>query len=296
MPPRFLQYRRSIATSAGPLRDDSVAYCARGVATAGWAAMALVPSATILSTDEMGRIAPPIFTSVGRGAVNAAGDVFVIQSLLNDRLPQPHAPVPVTGSSDLGLTLAIENYQAAIMGMNPPNGRVDPGSTTYYSLAAHPLVDAAALASVGHYGELPPSVIEGAQLSQKRWSVPAAVSLAQWVVESAWGAAMPPNSNNPFGIKAVGDQPAVETQTNEVVNGETITISAKFRAFASVAEAFDEHGKLLATSSHYTDAMAHKDDPNAFADALTNVYATDPDYGTKLKWVIQKFSLDTYGR
>src|SRR6476659_9248699 len=57
----------------------------------------LIPSPTVLSVDEMGRIAPPIFTSVGRGGVNAPGDVFVIQSLLNDRLPKPHAAVQVTG-------------------------------------------------------------------------------------------------------------------------------------------------------------------------------------------------------
>ncbi len=60
----------------------------------------------------MGRIAPPIFTSVGRGGANAPGDVFVIQSLLNDRLPKPHAPIPVTGVADIGTTLAIETYQA----------------------------------------------------------------------------------------------------------------------------------------------------------------------------------------
>ena len=258
--------------------------------------MGLIPSPTILSTDEMGRVAPPIFTSVGRGGLNAPGDVFVVQSLLNDRLPKPHAPVPVTGTADVGTALAIENYQAAIMKMNPPTGRVDPGSATYYSLAAHPLVDAQALAVVGHYGELPPPVIEAAEASQKHWSVPAAVTLAQWVVESAWGASMPPGSNNPFGIKAVADQPAVETETHEVVNGETITITAKFRSFPSIADAFDEHGRLLATSSHYTNAMQQKQNPEAFADALTGVYATDPDYGMKLKWVMQNYNLETYGR
>jgi hypothetical protein len=258
--------------------------------------MGLIPSPTILSQDEMGRVAPPIFTSVGRGALNAPGDVFVVQSLLNDRLPKPHAPVAVTGVADVGTTLAIENYQAAIMKMNPPTGRVDPGSATYYSLAARPLVDAQAAAIVGHYGELPPPVIEAAEASQKRWSVPAPVSLAQWVVESAWGASMPPGSNNPFGIKAVENQPAVETETHEVVNGETIAITAKFRVFLSIAVAFDEHGRLLASSSHYTTAMQQKDNPEAFADALTGVYATDPDYGMKLKWVMQNYNLETYGR
>ena len=64
----------------------------------------------------MGRIAPPIFASVGRAALNVPGDVFVVQSLLNDRLPKPHAPIPVTGIADIGTTLAIETYQAAMMG------------------------------------------------------------------------------------------------------------------------------------------------------------------------------------
>ena len=72
--------------------------------------MAMVPSPTILSTDEMGRIAPPIFASVGRSGENRPGDVFVIQSLLNDRLPRPHSDVPVTGEADIGTVLAIEAF------------------------------------------------------------------------------------------------------------------------------------------------------------------------------------------
>jgi hypothetical protein len=258
--------------------------------------MGLIPSPTILSTDEMGRVAPPIFTSVGKGAVNAPGDVFVVQSLLNDRLPKPHAPVPVTGVADVGTVLAIENYQAALMGMNPPTGRVDPGSTTYYSLAAHPLIDEKTLAHVAHYGELPPPVIDAAEASQKHWRVPAPVTLAQWALESAWGAAMPPGSNNPFGIKAVGNQPAVASETHEVVNGETITVTVNFRAFPSVTEAFDEHGRLLATNPVYAPAMQQTQDPEAFAAALTGVYATDPDYGSKLKWIIENYKLENYGR
>lgn len=256
--------------------------------------MGLIPSPTILSTDEMGRIAPPIFTSVGRGGLNAPGDVFVVQSLLNDRLPKPHAPIPVTGVADVGTVLAIENYQAAIVGMSPPNGRVDPGSTTYYSLAARPLIDPDKMAKIGHYGELPPPVIDAAVASHEHWKVPAAVTLAQWVVESAWGAAMPPDSNNPFGIKAVANQPGVDSETHEVVNGETITVTVKFRIFDSIGQAFDEHGRLLATNPAYGNAMQQVRNPDAFADALTGVYATDPDYGTKLKWVMQNFKLNMY--
>lgn len=258
--------------------------------------MGLIPSPTVLSTDEMGRIAPPIVTSVGVGGLNAPVDVFVVQSLLNDRLPKPHAPIVTTGVADIGTVLAIENYQAAIMGMNPPTGRVDPGSATYYSLAARPLVEAPVRSGVGHYGVLPAAVIEAAIASERRWRVPASVTMAQWIVESAWGAAVPAGTNNPFGIKAVGSEPGVERPTSEVVNGETVTVTAKFRVFDSLAAAFDEHGRLLATDAAYSVAMRQVQDADAFADALTGVYATDPGYGQTLRWVIHTYKLETYHR
>jgi hypothetical protein len=254
----------------------------------------LTPSPAILSTDEMGRIAPPIFASVGEGAANVPGDVFVIQSLLNDRLPKPHTEVPVTGIADAGTTLAIEAYQAVVMQMVPPSGRVDPGSATYYSLAARPTINDTSGSSVGHFGVVPPEVIEAARVSERRWNVPASVTLAQWVVESAWGASMPPGSNNPFGIKSGPNQSFVESPTHEVVNGETIARTARFRVFGSLQEAFEEHGRLLATSPSYVDAMKRAADPAAFATALNGVYATDPNYGDTLKWVMQNFRFDRY--
>ena len=139
-------------------------------------------------------------------------------------------------------------------------------------------------------------VADAAVASRMRWTVPASVTVAQWAVESAWGASMPPGSNNPFGIKAVGEQPAVESPTREVIKGETITITARFRMFDSLSQAFDEHGRLLATAPVYKDAMKQADNPEAFADALTGVYATDPNYGFTLKWVMQNYGLNQYDR
>ena len=127
-----------------------------------------------------------------------------------------------------GTTLAIETYQAAILQMTPPSGRIDPGIATYYALAARPLVEGARPVPTGHFGEVPADVADAAVASRNKWTVPASVTVAQWAVESAWGASMPPGSNNPFGIKAVGDQPAVESPTREVINGESIKISARF--------------------------------------------------------------------
>ena len=113
----------------------------------------------------------------------------------------------------------------------------------------------------GHFGKVPPDVVDAAVASRQKWTVPASVTIAQWAVESAWGASMPPGSNNPFGIKAIGDQPAVESPTREVIDGENIVITARFREFNSLAQAFDEHGRLLATSSHYKDAMLRRITP-----------------------------------
>ena len=258
--------------------------------------MCLAPSQTILSTDEAGAVAPPIFTSVGLDAVNGPGDVFVIQSLLNRRLPKPHTEVPVTGMMDPGTILAIKAFQAVVMGMNPPTGYVAPGSPTYYALAARPLVakEQAPPPRFGHVGIVPPEIIEAALASRKRWGIPPSITLAQWIVESAWGAAMPPDSNNPFGIKALEGQPAVESETREVIDGKVVTMVARFRRFASMSEAFDLHGKLLARGSPYRAAMEVVKDPDRFADALTGVYATDPQYGTTLKWVMDNYRLRQY--
>jgi hypothetical protein len=255
--------------------------------------MCLVPSLTILSTDEMGSIAPPIFTSVGQDAVNGPGDVFVVQSLLNRRLPRPHIDIPVTGVIDPGTILAIKTFQAVVMGMNPPTGHVAPASAAYYALAARPMVNRRPPPQIrfGHVGILPPEVIDAAKASQTKWGIPTSVTLAQWIVESAWGSAMPPDSNNPFGIKALENQPAVESETREVLEGKSVTIVARFRKFDSLAEAFEMHGRLLGTASPYKAAREFLQEPERFAEALTGVYATDPQYGDTLKWVMENYKL-----
>jgi flagellum-specific peptidoglycan hydrolase FlgJ len=124
--------------------------------------------------------------------------------------------------------------------------------------------------------------------------VPASVTIAQWVVESAWGAAVPPGSNNPFGMKALEDQPSVESPTREVIDGHAVTVTARFRRFSSLAEAFDQHGRLLATAAVYKAAMAQAQNPDGFAEALTGIYATDPEYGFTLKWVIHNYGFIRY--
>lgn len=143
---------------------------------------------------------------------------------------------------------------------------------------------------------IPGDIIAAAKASQAKWGIPASITIAQWAVESGYGRHMPGGlaSNNPFGIKATAGHPSVVANTREVINGHSVFQNLGFRVFASLTEAFDEHGKLLATSRYYKNARSKLPDADAFADALTGVYATDPHYGQVLKSTMRSQNLYQY--
>lgn len=142
---------------------------------------------------------------------------------------------------------------------------------------------------------IPDDVCAAAIAAQVKWKIPAAISLAQWALESGWGRHMPPDSNNPFGMKARPGDPAVSVQTREVdQHGREYYITAPFRKFASIAEAFNCHAELLATAAVYEPCRASLPDANAFASALTGRYATDPSYGKALQAIMHGSNLYQY--
>ncbi|VWB07081.1 mannosyl-glycoprotein endo-beta-N-acetylglucosamidase [Burkholderia lata] len=125
-----------------------------------------------------------------------------------------------------------------------------------------------------------PDAVKWALQDQSKYGIPAAVTLAQFGLESSFGKYMPGDSKNPFGIHAAAGQDYVLGYDTDA-NGRRVP--TKFRKFKSLEEAFDQHAKLLATGKAYAEARKHADDPRAFADALTGRYAEDPLYGKKLK-------------
>jgi flagellum-specific peptidoglycan hydrolase FlgJ len=139
-----------------------------------------------------------------------------------------------------------------------------------------------------------PEIVEAAQAAQRKWKIPASVSLSQWALESGWGKHTPPGSNNPFGYKALPGQPSVTVQTREFVHGRYITINAPFRKFDSLADAFDEHARLLAQAAPYAKAREVLPSPINFVHALTGIYATDPAYGSELTTIIIGDKLTQY--
>lgn len=142
--------------------------------------------------------------------------------------------------------------------------------------------------------------IDAAQAAQKAWHIPASISLAQWALESGWGV-HDLGCFNYFGMKAPCDAkgvpltPHIDVKTREVDKyGHDYYITAPFRKFANAAEAFNEHGRLLATKGAYANARSKLPNADAFADALTGVYATDPNYGRSLKAIMHGSNLYQY--
>ncbi|HTZ69952.1 MAG TPA: glucosaminidase domain-containing protein [Acetobacteraceae bacterium] len=228
--------------------------------------------------------------SVGQGGENRPDDVRLVQSLLNARRPGGF-PLSIDGVCGLSTITAIRRFQGQAMGLPRPDGLVTPGGLTLCALApVAPRVPAAVPRE-----PIPESVVAAAQAAEQAWGVPAAISIAQWILESGRGAHMPPGSNNPFGIKAATGQPYVTAQTREVFDGKEVVIAARFRKFPSLEEAFAEHGRLLATFPPYRQAMAAEDD-DQFAERLTGTYATDPNYGSALKAIMQGSNLYAFDR
>lgn len=127
------------------------------------------------------------------------------------------------------------------------------------------------------------------------------VTVAQFLLESNWGQHSIGDANNFFGIKARPGEPFVTRDTTEFVNGRPTTVAQQFRKYASMAESFADHARLICERMSggqkiYAAALSHPSDPIAFAQALTGVYATDPKYGDKLVAIMRdRGLLETFG-
>ncbi len=138
-------------------------------------------------------------------------------------------------------------------------------------------------------------IAPGAVAAQQRYGVPASVTIAQAIEESAWGqSSLAARYHNLFGIKGNGPAGSVTLPTQEYENGSWVTIDAQFASYRNDAQSIADHAELLATSGYYTRAMADRAHPDAFANDLTGVYATDPDYGANLIALMKLYNLYQY--
>ncbi len=131
---------------------------------------------------------------------------------------------------------------------------------------------------------------EAARAAEAQTGIPAAFMIAQAAHETGWGQreirnADGSSANNYFGIKAGASWkgPVAEVTTTEYVDGQARKVTAKFRAYASVAESFADYARLMKTSPRYTGVLTNATSAHGFAQGLQAAgYATDPAYADKL--------------
>jgi flagellum-specific peptidoglycan hydrolase FlgJ len=184
---------------------------------------------------------------------------------------------------------------AAIPGVLPITGEV----TSYGPVASGPRYSrtqvaesTASVAGSAAQQAFINQVAPGALAAQRQYGIPASVTIAQAIDESGWGQSqLATQDNNLFGIKGTGPGGSVLRPTQEYQNGQLVTVNAPFRVYSNIAQSITDHSLLLATGSTYKQAMADRRSPDAFANDLTGVYATDPNYGASLITIMRQYNL-----
>jgi flagellum-specific peptidoglycan hydrolase FlgJ len=103
---------------------------------------------------------------------------------------------------------------------------------------------------------------------------------AQFALESGYGKHMS-GKNNPFGQKASAREAGTVRGTQEYGSGGAYSTSSKFKDYASIAQAFQEHIKRW-----HMDLRASTP-RQAAQEVLSKGYATDPAYVSKLVKIMQ---------
>lgn len=117
---------------------------------------------------------------------------------------------------------------------------------------------------------------------EKQTQCPAPLMIAQWAVESRWGA-KPVGHANYFGMKKNARDPkCCTTETEEVVNSKRVEEESEFADYDSLEDSCRDYAVLITTGEPYRAAWERysKDhDLNALIVAVAAKYASDPNYG-----------------
>ena len=125
-----------------------------------------------------------------------------------------------------------------------------------------------------------------------KWKVPASITLAQGLLESAAGqSSLATNGNNHFGIKCHG-------WTGRTIYRDDDRRNECFRAYGSAYESFEDHSRFLATGQRYKVLFSLKTtDYKGWARGLKAAgYATNPRYAQSLIDIIENYNLSQYDR
>ena len=130
---------------------------------------------------------------------------------------------------------------------------------------------------------------------QKRYGIPASVTLAQMAVESGYGESnLARQDNNYFGIKASDKWIKAGKQWSYHHDDH---YNDKFCTFASPLDSLEYHSKVLMADRYKACRQYASDDHTHWIEGIKKGgYATDPRYVGTIEGVIKKYGLDKYDR
>lgn len=125
--------------------------------------------------------------------------------------------------------------------------------------------------------------------------------IAQAALETGWGRHMIEGdggapSFNLFGIKADNrwQGESVDIATTEFREGVPMNERAPFRSYPDYESSFRDYVSFLESNPRYRDVLAAADNPDEFADRLQQAgYATDPNYGAKIRRIMNNDTMTT---
>ncbi len=135
-----------------------------------------------------------------------------------------------------------------------------------------------------------------AEKAGDRLGLEPAVLVAQAALETGWGRYVShdesgKSSFNLFNIKAGKhwDGNSVTVNTVEFMGGNPVNQVARFRAYESFAESFNDYVEFLKESPRYKNALEQGADADSFIRELhSSGFATDPDYADKILHILER--------
>lgn len=138
-----------------------------------------------------------------------------------------------------------------------------------------------------------------ASADMKKSGVLASLTVAQAILESAWGKSeLATGGNALFGIKATKSWKGKVycKDTKECYDGANLVDvkNAAFRAYDSWEESVEDHSAFLKANKRYKEVIGETDYKKACEAIKAAGYATDPDYVEKLVKLIEDYELTEF--
>lgn len=146
------------------------------------------------------------------------------------------------------------------------------------------------LSRADRYSEYIDRYAELAMEQQELFGIPASITLAQGLLESAAGhSTLATEGNNHFGIKCHKEWTGATMLRNDDAPDEC------FRVYENVSESFNDHSRFLLRRRYAPLFELEPTDYAGWAQTLKSCgYATDPNYAERLITIIERYSLFSY--